>query len=121
MKDVTDLVAKRLEKLKGGFSLEWLSDFVALIQFLKSNPKNSQIVKVFQEDKKQDHLALINSLENLLEDGRKCLQQIPNETTNLAIKQEAEALFRKKLDLGRLSDPFFELESFYSSFFQSSA
>jgi hypothetical protein len=107
MKDVNEITAQRLQKLKEVFSLEWLSDFGALIQFLKSNPKNNQIAKALQEDKKQDHLLLVGSFERLLEDGQQYLQQILKETTNLAIKQEVKALCREKLDLGKLSDSFF--------------
>lgn len=47
MKDVSDLVAKRLEKLEKGFSLEWLSDFWALTQSLTSNAKNRKIIQIF--------------------------------------------------------------------------
>jgi len=118
MKDVSEIIAQRLQKLEGGFSLEWLSDFGALVQFFKSNLKNSHIVKSIQEGKKQDHLSLISSLERLLEDGRQCLRRILKETTNLAIKQQIEDLCREKLDLGKLSDPFFELESFYSEYYR---
>jgi hypothetical protein len=33
MKDVSEIIAQRLQQLEGGLSLEWLSNFGALIPF----------------------------------------------------------------------------------------
>lgn len=121
MKDVGSIIKQRLKRLDSHFSLFWQSDFEALILFLKSNPKNSQIVKGIEEEKIKEHLPLMSSFERLLEDGRRCLRQILNEIKcfpNLSIKQDIEDLSRMKLSKEKLLDPFFELESFYSDYYR---
>jgi hypothetical protein len=37
MKDVSELLVKRLQRLEGTFSRDWIADFSSLIEFIQTN------------------------------------------------------------------------------------
>jgi len=45
MKDVSDILAKRLKMLEKPFSRDWLSDFSNLMEFIQTNPLTTQVVE----------------------------------------------------------------------------
>ena len=76
MKDVSDILAKRLLRLESPFSRDWLSDFSNLMEFIQTNLLTIQVVESIRENKEEAHASLIHHLKALLEDGKKCLQEI---------------------------------------------
>jgi hypothetical protein len=123
MKDVSDIIAQRLQKLKKGFSPAWVSDFRPFIQFLQTNPITAPITKALAEEKARDHKVLVQSLEQLLVDGRQSLQQILKVLKVFpdllgTVKPKAESISRLQVDIDKLADPFFDLEAFFWSYYR---
>lgn len=100
MKDVSDILAKRLLRLESPFSRDWLSDFSNLMEFIQTNPLTTQVVESIREKKEEAHASLIHHLKALLEDGKKCLQQIETKAgKNLnELRPQIQALLAIKID-----------------------
>ncbi len=117
MKDVSDILAKRLKMLEKPFSRDWLSDFSFFMEFVQTDPLASQVISSFAEKKEAAHASLIHNLEALFKDGRGCLQEILKKIDKrdalIISKKQIQALQKTKVDRKRVSDPFFKLESAY--------
>jgi len=120
MKDVSDILAKRLLRLESSFSRDWLSDFSNLMEFIQTNPLTTQVVESIQEKKEEAHASLIHHLKALLEDGKKCLGQIEARTGKSLneLRPQIQALLAIKIDRKKIIDPFFELESTYFDYYK---
>lgn len=118
MRDVSDILAKRLLRLESPFSRDWLSDFSNLMEFIQTNPLTTQVVELIREKKEEAHASLIHHLKALLEDGKKCLQQIETRGKSLnELRPQIQALLAIKIDRKKTADPFFELESIYFDYY----
>lgn len=117
MKDVSDILAKRLKMLEKPFSRDWISDFSFFTEFVQTNPLTSQVISSFAEKKETSHAPLIQNLEGLFKDGRKCLQEIlqtiDKQDVSDTFQKKIQDLQKTKVDRKRISDPFFKLESTY--------
>jgi len=51
MKDVSEILAKRLKQLEGSFSREWLADFASLMKFIRTNPLTIEILEAIVKAK----------------------------------------------------------------------
>jgi hypothetical protein len=114
MKDVSELLAKRLKSLEAPFSREWLADFDTFTEFIQTNPITIKILEVIKKEKEEAHEPLIRHLKALFEDGRRCLREI--ETT-IDLKDEVgsriRVLSKLKVNPKNIEDPFFDLGSLY--------
>lgn len=68
MKDVSDILAKRLKMLENQFSRDWLSDFSFFMEFVQTNSLISQIISSFTEEKEKAHASIIKNFNLLLKD-----------------------------------------------------
>lgn len=119
MKDVSELLAKYLQRLEMPFSREWLADFASLMQFIQTNPLTNQIAEAIKIEKDAAHESLISHLQTLLQDGKRCLQQIGTKAKNLnGIAPKIQTLLKIKIDIKEIVNPFFELESIYNNYHQ---
>lgn len=62
MKDVSDILAKRLKMLENRFSRDWLSDFSFFMEFVQTNSLTSRIISSFTEEKEKAHASIIKQL-----------------------------------------------------------
>lgn len=69
MKDVSELLAKRLQRLEGPFSRDWIADFSSFIEFIRTNPSTLQILESIKQQKEEAHASLICDLKGLLHNG----------------------------------------------------
>ncbi|CAF23568.1 hypothetical protein [Candidatus Protochlamydia amoebophila] len=76
MKDVSELLAKRLKRLGVPFSCDWIVDFSSFIEFIRTNPPTIQILDSINEQKEAAHAPLIQNLKELFREGAKCLKGI---------------------------------------------
>ncbi|WP_042279802.1 hypothetical protein [Candidatus Protochlamydia sp. R18] len=76
MKDVSELLAKRLKRLGVPFSRDWIADFSSFIEFIRTNPPTIQIFDSINEQKEAAHAPLIQNLKELFREGAKCLKGI---------------------------------------------
>lgn len=76
MKDVSDILARRLLRLESPFSRDWLSDFSNLMEFIQTNPLTTQVVESIREKKEEAHASLIHHLKALLEDGKNVFNKL---------------------------------------------
>ena len=44
MKNVSEVLAKRLKRLETPFSRDWIADFSSLMEFIQTNPSTAQIL-----------------------------------------------------------------------------
>jgi hypothetical protein len=68
MKDVSDILAKRLLRLESPFSRDWLSDFSNLMEFIQINPLTTQVLESIREKKEEAHASLIHHLKAITQD-----------------------------------------------------
>ena len=45
MKDVSELLAKRLQRLEAPFSRDWIADFSSFMEFIQTNPSAKQVLE----------------------------------------------------------------------------
>jgi hypothetical protein len=119
MKDVSEILAKRLQRLEQPFSREWIADFSNLMEFIQTNSLSSQIVEAIKKDKEEAHKSLILHLQTLLKNGKKCLQEIGAKVdANSVVYTQLQALLGLKIDLKDIASHFFELEAIYNKYCQ---
>jgi hypothetical protein len=53
MKDVSEILAKRLQRLEQPFSREWIADFSNLMEFIQTNSLSGQIVEAIKKEKEE--------------------------------------------------------------------
>jgi hypothetical protein len=120
MKDVSDILAKRLKMLENPFSRDWLSDFSFFMEFIQTNSLTIRIISSFTEEKEKAYASIIKNLNLLLKDGRDTLQeilQIVEKQDNLeTLQKKIQDLQKTKIDRKRISDPFFRIESIYNDY-----
>lgn len=76
MKDVSEILAKRLKILEQSFSRNWIADFFRLMEFIQTNPSTTQILESINEQKGEAHVSLSQNLKELLKEGASCLKAI---------------------------------------------
>jgi hypothetical protein len=114
MKDVSELLGKRLQRLEMPFSQEWITDFSSLMGFIQTNVFALQILDEIKKEKILAHDLLMRNLKALFDDGKKCFKdiearlQVENE-----IDDQTRNLLKFKVSPKVIEDPFFELESIY--------
>ena len=116
MKDVSEIISHRLESLKSGFSIEWQSELVAFMKFLRSNPKSKRIIEEIQESKTKDHHFLLIHFQRLLEDGKKsldCLFKEVKKSSSGSIINAMNDLYSINITQYNILDPFFELDTLF--------
>ncbi len=122
MKNVSDIIAKHLQRLESPFSGGWLADFFDLIEFIKTNHLNIQILESIKKEKENAHESLVFHLQALLKDGKRCLQQIKQEIgSEDGFSSQIQDLLKVKVAGKEISNPFFELESFYYNYYKKFA
>ncbi|WP_284452959.1 hypothetical protein [Parachlamydia acanthamoebae] len=118
MKVVSDILSKRLYRLEDPFSRDWIADFSSFMEFIHDNPSNIQILKSINEQKDDAHIPLSQNLEDLLKEGTRCLKAIQK---TIGRKHEAshsiDELLKTEIDLEKIQNPFFELESVYHKYY----
>jgi hypothetical protein len=114
MKNLNDLLEERLEKLKIEFDEEWISQFVALMNFSRKNRVISQNVEIIQKEKLAAHQPLVEHLEKLMSNGRVCLMECLMELTDQVVFLNLiEPLIVEKIDLKQIENSLFKLESVF--------
>lgn len=122
MKDVSEILAKRLQRLEQPFSREWIADFSNLMEFIQTNTLSTQIVEAIKKEKEEAHQPLTLRLKALLKEGKKCLQEIEAKVgANGVVATQIQSLLALKIDLKEITSPFFELESVYNQYCQGFA
>lgn len=120
MKDVSEILAKRLKRLEAPFSRDWLSDFSSFMELVRVNPSTIKILELIDEQKENAHVSLSQNLGELLKEGARCLKAIQK---TIGRKHEAshsiDELLKTKIDFEELENPFFELESVYRKYYAS--
>lgn len=121
MKDVNEILSRRLQLLEKPFSREWISDFHAFMNLLLTHLATSPIVQALQQEKIEDHKALIQSLKQLVLDGKESLKQLllqcqDNSELFASINPKITALLKTAIDPKRAQDPFFEFESIFHDY-----
>lgn len=114
MKDVSEILAKRLQRLEQPFSREWIIDFSSLMGFIPTNSFTQQILDGIKKEKTQAHDSLIRNLKNLLIDSQKCLKEIGDQIkVEKGVDDQIDRLLKFKINSNDIESPFFELESLY--------
>ncbi|MEI6531845.1 MAG: hypothetical protein WCN87_03395 [Chlamydiota bacterium] len=117
MKEVKKILCQSLERLKGPFSNEWLSEFSLLMEFITTNTHTNLIISSIEKEKQEDYASLTHNLKALFKDGKVYLQriqkQIKNPETRSAFKPQIQSLLQAKVDHKKIADPFFKLETAY--------
>lgn len=118
MKDVSQLLGKRLQRLEAPFSRDWIADFSSFMEFIQANRSTIQILDSIKEQKEVDHAPLIQDLKELFKEGAICLKEIQKRISQ---KHEAsnsiDELLKTKIDLEEIENPFFGLESLYNKYY----
>jgi hypothetical protein len=117
MKEVKKILCQSLERLKGPFSNEWLSEFSLLMEFVTINSHTHQVIASIAKEKKEAYESLTRNLQALFKDGKACLlrilKQIKNLDTRATFNPQIQALLQAKVDLKKIADPFFKFETAY--------
>lgn len=115
MKDVSALLDKRLKRLEGPFSRDWIADFSSFMEFAQTNPSTLQILESIKQQKEEAHVPLMRDLKGLLHEGAICLREIQRTVQgNSDVEVLVDSLLKMKVNPKKLEDPFFELESLYN-------
>jgi hypothetical protein len=117
MKEVKEILVQSLERLKGPFSNEWLSEFSLVMEFITANTHTNLVISLIEKEKQEAYASLTHNLKALFKDGKVCLQrilkQIKNLDTRATFKPQIQALLQAKIDLKKIADPFFKFETAY--------
>jgi hypothetical protein len=116
MKDVSELLAKRLKILETPFSRDWVADFSGLMQFIQTNPLTLQILETIKKEKEDAHALLMHNLSGLFKDGKRCIKEI-NLRSAHDITAPTHFLLEFKVNPKDIENPFFELESLYNEYY----
>lgn len=118
MKDVTEILAKRLARLEAPFSQYWISDFLSLIDYIKANETLSQVIRSIEAKKKQAHEPLVSHFLSLskeadpwIKQAKKCID--PNATE---LQTSIKTILQTSLDSSKIVAPFFDAEEFYRNY-----
>src|ERR1700722_12178047 len=118
MKDVSELLAKRLQSLEGPFSRDWIAYFASFMEFVRTHLSTFQILESIKEKKEEAHAPLICDLKRLIQDGALCLKEIQKIVNrNNDVDGLIDSLLKMKVDPKKIGDPFFELESLYNEYY----
>lgn len=114
MKDVSDLLGNRLQRLEAPFSREWIVDFSSFMGFIQTNAFIQQILDEIKKEKRLGHDLLIRNLKVLFDDGKKRLKEIEARLEVAhEIHDQIRNLLKFKVNTKDVENPFFELESLY--------
>jgi hypothetical protein len=117
MKDVSEILAKRLKQLDDPFSRDWLTNFSSFIEFIQTNPITVKILEAIKKDKEVAHEPLIDHLKILFEDGSRCLKEIETKIgSKNEVGSQIRALSKLKVNPTHIQDPFFDLGSLYHKY-----
>jgi len=117
MKDVSELLAKRLQRLEAPFSRDWIADFSSFMEFTQTNPSTLQILESIKQQKEEAHAPLMCDLKRLLNEGGICLREIQKAVQGKSdVEVLVDSLLKMKVDSKKLEDSFFELESLYNEY-----
>jgi hypothetical protein len=115
---VSELLAKRLQRLEGPFSRDWIADFFSFMEFIQTNPSTLQILKSIKQQKEEAHAPLIGDLKRLFHEGAICLREIQKAILRKNdVGVLIDSLLKMKVDPKKIGEPFFELESLYNEYY----
>lgn len=118
MNDVSELLAKRLQRLEEPFSREWIADFSSFMEFTQTNPSTLQILESIKQQKEEAHTPLMRDLKSLLHEGTRCLREIQKALQGKSdLEVLVDSLLKMRVDPKKIEDPFFELESLYNEYY----
>jgi hypothetical protein len=118
MKDVSELLAKHLQRLEAPFSRNWIADFSSFMEFIKGNPSTIQALEWVNQQKKDASAPLLQNLEELLKAGAICLKGIQKAIGRKhKVNHSIDELLKIKIDFKKFGNPFFELESVYHKYY----
>lgn len=118
MKNVSEVLAKRLKRLETPFSRDWIADFSSLMEFIQTNPSTAQILESIKEQKEDAQASLSQNLEQLLKEGATCLKAIQKTIGRKhVVSHSIDELLKTRIDLEKIESPFFELESVYHKYY----
>lgn len=116
MKDVTEILSKRLARLDSSFSIHWISDFLMLMEYVKGNRATQHIINSIQEKKKHAHESLFEHMQSLFKDGSNCLKQIKCHAASDSSQALIKSLLEMSIDPKCIRDPFIEMESVFLNY-----